>query len=249
MISSLPPDGVEEDNVAAWATFAQTSDTIYGVDTSKIQLETGNNKGNESDKIRIFRQFISTISRHPTLHPLVELVPDETTSGKCFRLFTILRGTPDLSKKRVLNACILVWVLSFWKKGFDRSDIAGMPQPNYTDKCIKHIFKVLHDQYIMISHQEMKSLPGSYWHHLEKNFATACQTRADFGRKPNQAAVEHEDEAKLRNKADPPYRPLESYDDLLTLVLYKFNRDLFNRGGDEVSASFVFDCDFIFIIF
>jgi hypothetical protein len=38
LISSLPPDGVDQDNVAAWATFARTSDTIYGADTSAIQL-------------------------------------------------------------------------------------------------------------------------------------------------------------------------------------------------------------------
>jgi hypothetical protein len=50
-----------------------------------------------------------------------------------------------------------------------------MPQPNYTDKRIKHIFKLLHDQFIYLTHAEMKSFTGSYWHHLEKNFADCLQ--------------------------------------------------------------------------
>jgi hypothetical protein len=49
MISSLLPDGVNEDDVTAWASFAQTSDTIYGSDTSSIELETGNKRGNETN--------------------------------------------------------------------------------------------------------------------------------------------------------------------------------------------------------
>jgi hypothetical protein len=72
---------------------------------------------------------------------------------------------------------------------------------------------------------------------LEKNFAKASQIRPDFGRKPQQASVEQDGEAKLRTLADPPCRPTESCDDLAVLVLCKFSRDLFNRGGDEVSLS------------
>jgi hypothetical protein len=53
--------------VTAWASFAHTSDTIYGDDTSSMQIETGNKIGNETDKIRIFSDFAAAISRHPTL--------------------------------------------------------------------------------------------------------------------------------------------------------------------------------------
>ena len=242
MVASLPPDGQDEDDVAMWASFAQTSDEIYGMDTSTIQLESGNKKGNETEKIRIFRDFAGALSRHKTLHKLVELVDDPTTNGKILRIFSILRGHPDQAKKRVLNACLIVWAQNHWKKGFDRDDILGMPQPNYTDKCIKHIFKVFHDQFVHIQHSEMKVFPGSYWFHLAKNFARAAESRPDFGRKPNQASVEHDDEMKLRNNSSPPYRPEENYDDLFALILYKFSRDLFNRGGDEVSALIFVDC-------
>jgi hypothetical protein len=85
--------------------------------------------------------------------------------------------------------------------------------------------KVLHDQFVHISHSEMKSFTGSYWFHLEKNFAKASQIQPEFGRKPQQASVE-QDEAKLRTLTDPPYRPTESYDDLAVLALCKFSRDL-----------------------
>jgi hypothetical protein len=86
----------------------------------------------------------------------------------------------------------------------------------------------------------MKNFSGSYWFHLEKNFAEAAKMRPDFGRNPNQATVEHHDEIKIRNDASPPYRTCENYEDLKDLVLYKFNRDLFNRGGEEVRKYFCF---------
>jgi hypothetical protein len=245
MISSMPPEGVNEDDVVAWAAFAQTSTTLYGPDTASIQFETGNKRSKETEKIRIFKFFVGAISHHPTLNPLVELVPDEKTGGMSLWLFTILRGDPDPSKKRVLNACILVWARNFWKNGFAKDNIRGIPQPNYTDKCIKHIFKVLHDQCVYITHFDMKNFSSSYWFHLEKNFAKAAKVHPNFGRKPNQSTVEHHDELKIRNDALSPYWTDEQYEDLKDLVLYKFNRDLFNRDGDEVRKAFCFF--FIFI--
>jgi hypothetical protein len=86
----------------------------------------------------------------------------------------------------------------------------------------------------------MKNFSGSYWFHLEKNFAEAAKMRPNFGRKPNQATVEHHDEVKIRNDASPPYRIDENYEDLKDLVLYEFNRDLFNRGGEKVRKYFCF---------
>jgi hypothetical protein len=69
-ISSLPPKGVNEDDVAAWAAFAQTSTTLYGPDTASIQFETGNKRSNKTEKIVFSIFFVGAISRHPTLHPL-----------------------------------------------------------------------------------------------------------------------------------------------------------------------------------
>jgi hypothetical protein len=137
MVASLLPDGVDEEDVAMCASFAQTGDTMHGEDTSSIQIESGNKTGNETEKCRIFRDFVQTLSRHATLHPLVQLVDDEMTKGKTLRIFVMLRGFPDQAKKRLLNSCLIVWAQSHWKKGFSRDDIQGMPQPNYTDKCIK----------------------------------------------------------------------------------------------------------------
>jgi hypothetical protein len=61
----------------------------------------------------------------------------------------LVRGFPDQAKKCVLNSCLIVWAQSHWKKGFSRDDINGM-------------FKVLHDQFVNISHSEMKSFTGSH---------------------------------------------------------------------------------------
>jgi hypothetical protein len=93
-------------------------------------------------------------------------------------------------------------------------------------------------------HFDMKNFSGFYWFHLEKNFAEAAKMRPNFGHKPNQATVEHHNEYKICNDASPLYRTDEKYEDLKDLVLYKFNRDLFNRGGVEVRKAFCF-CIFI----
>jgi hypothetical protein len=80
--SRLPPDSVDEEDVAMWASFTQTSDATHGEDTLSIQIESGNKTGNETEKCHIFHKFVQTLSRHAALHLLVQLVDDETTKGK-----------------------------------------------------------------------------------------------------------------------------------------------------------------------
>jgi hypothetical protein len=67
----------------------------------------------------VFSDLFGAISHHLTLH---QLVPDEKTGRKSL-LFTILLGDANLSNKRILNVCILIWARSFWKNGFAKDDI------------------------------------------------------------------------------------------------------------------------------
>jgi hypothetical protein len=62
----------------------------------------------------------------------------------------------------------------------------------------------------------------------------AVQVRSDFGRNPFRAAVEYDDEIKMRTDAKPALKVLNSYDDNLLVALYKVARDFMNRGGCEV---------------
>ena len=55
----------------------------------------------------------------------------------------------------------------------------------------------------------------------------------DYGQKPNQAAIEYDNEYKMRHNADPPLKPFESPEDLLDMLLYKMSKEIGYRT-DEV---------------
>jgi hypothetical protein len=85
-----------------------------------------------------------------------------------------------------------------------------------------------------MNHSDFKGFIGSYWAYFKGRFAIAVQVRQDFGRNPFRAAVEYDDEIKMRTAAKPTLEVLSSYDDNLLVALYKVARDFMNRGGCEV---------------
>jgi hypothetical protein len=58
--------------------------------------------------------------------------------------------------------------------------------------------------------------------------------RSDFGRNPFRAAVEYDDEIKMRTNATPKMEVSSSYNDNLKTALYKVTRDFMNHGGCKV---------------
>jgi hypothetical protein len=63
-----------------------------------------------------------------------------------------------------------------------------------------------------------------------------------------QAAVEPNDEHKIRHDANPPYRPDEIFDDLLDLMVHQVLKIFMLRGMEEVSVAAVFHCT-LFLLF
>jgi hypothetical protein len=62
---------------------------------------------------------------------------------------------------------------------------------------------------------------------------------ATFGRRPQKATVEHDDQWKIRNAATPPMDPINIYWDLMAMVMYGVGTDLKSRNG-EVSCFLLF---------
>jgi hypothetical protein len=228
------PAGSSLNDVSAWTSFALSDEAdLFGEDTDAMNHDSGNKKANDKAKIGAFARFIRTIDEHEQLSPLARLI-DDPEGGKVMRFVKLLRGTSTNIKMSLLNTLMLAWSYEFHKPKVSKQNVSSTYQPNYTDKVIRQIFKCIHDCGILICHSDFRSFVGSYWCYFKGRFCIAVQLRADFGRNPFRAAVEHDDEIKMRTQANPPLEVLTSFDDNLLVALYKVARDFMNRGGCEV---------------
>lgn len=157
---------------------------------------------------------------------------------KVIRLLEMLKGRKTAEKKKLLNAALVVYKLNHRKQGFAPGDPEGYFQPNVWSLKLKHIFRTLKESGIYYQQADFKSYPGSYSAVAKALMAEVQAVRPDLGRLPFQASVECDDDRKLRECADPPYRPFHDPNDLLELTLYKVNRDCMFQSK-EVSAVLV----------
>jgi hypothetical protein len=228
------PVGVSLNDVSAWTSFALSDEAqLFGEETDAMIHDSGNQKSNDRQKIGAFARFLRSIDDHLQLSPLARLVVDPE-GGMVMRFVLVLRGSSTNVKMHLLNTLILAWSYDFHKPKVSKQSAASTYQPNYTDKVVRQIYKCLHDCGITMNHSDFKGFIGSYWAYFKGRFAIAVQVRQDFGRNPFRAAVEYDDEIKMRTAAKPTLEVLSSYDDNLLVALYKVARDFMNRGGCEV---------------
>jgi hypothetical protein len=228
------PAGSSLDDVGAWTSFALSDEAdLFGADTDDMMHDSGNKKSNDKSKIGAFARFIRAIDSHAQLCPLAMLI-DDPEGGKIMRFVKLLRGTSTNIKMALLNTLMLAWSYEFHKPRVTKQNVASTYQPNYTDKTIRQLFKCFHDCGITMCHSDFRSFVGSYWCYFKGRFCIAVQCRPDFGRNPFRAAVEHDDEIKMRTQAKPPLEVSSSFEDNLLVALYKVARDFMNRGGCEV---------------
>jgi hypothetical protein len=229
------PSGDSLNDASAWTSFALSDDSdLFGQETDSMIHDSGNVKHNDKQKIGAFARFIRCIANHDGLSQLAELVVD-SEGGLVMRFILILRGSKTTVKMHLLNTLMLAWSYDFHKLKIKKENAVSTYQPNYTDKVIRQIFKCLHDSGITMNHSDFKSFIGSYWSYFKGRFAIAIQVRSDFGRNPFRAAVEYDDEIKMRTNATPKFEVTTCYNDNLEVALYKVTRDFMNRGGCEVS--------------
>ena len=228
------PAGWSLNDVSAWTSFALSDEAeLFGADTDDMIHDSGNKKGNDKSKIGAFARFIRAIDGHDQLCPRALLI-DDPEGGKVMRFVKLLRGTSTNIKMSLLNTLMLAWSYEFHKPKVSKQSVASTYQPNYTDKTIRQIFKCFHDCGITMCHADFRGFVGSYWCYFKGRFCIVVQVRPDFGRNPFRAAVEHDDEIKMRTEAKPPLKVSTSFDDNLLVALYKVARDFMNRGGCEV---------------
>jgi hypothetical protein len=227
------PVGSSLNDACAWTSFALSDAELFGQDTDSMIHDSGNKKSNDRQKIGAFARFIRSIHDHEQLSPLARLIVDPE-GGKVMRFILLLRGSSTNVKMHLLNTLMLAWSYDFHMPKVSKDSAKSTYQPNYTDKVVRQIFKCFHDAGIMMNHADFRGFVGSYWAYFKGRFAIAVQVRSDFGRNPFRAAVEYDDEIKMRTNANPPLQVLSSYDDNLLVALYKVARDFMNRGGCEV---------------
>jgi hypothetical protein len=182
-------------------------------------------------------QFLQILQKTKAFGALVQLVDDDK-GGKVLRLFKLLRGEPTEEKKKVLNGACMAVVMTRRMPGYenDHDNPNAIHQPNTTETFLKHVFRLMREQGIQYGQADIKNLPGSYAAYLAKQWQGILKLRTDFGNKPNQATTVMDDVEKLAN-ADPPLRPFDDFDDLLSMVLWSVSKVLTFRAGLEVCCA------------
>jgi hypothetical protein len=235
----------EDTSLADWATFASNDRTIYGpdvMDTDIFKNMTMNTAEYDASKKHVFAGFVTSVERHPTLHPLVEPVkgPD---GDWLYRFVLMLSGFKDNKKRAILNAMFLCYARTVsYKKFHDENVLAmndlqlaeAMLEPNTIARMHRQIMKVLGDNSILYKMGDFRYQGGfqAIWKGL---FDRTRKNRPDYGTKPNQAVVDLDDFDKIAN-AEVPYRPLENYNDMMKVLPYQCSSYLTFRAGNEVRS-------------
>lgn len=247
-LKGIPPSGDGLNNVNQWNTFVATS--VPHASKKNVVDETVLAQKSKYDgaKIRAVKDILDVLASNAKLCSLIDLVPDPVSPGtKTFRLFLLVRGVKTAAKKTLLNSVLMTWAHKHRKIGFELDDPLGVYQPGTTDTQVKMFFKVLNDNGTTITHSEMKGITGSYWKYFEELYRKTREVRPDFGTRPNRAAVDLKADWKIRNLADPPYRPFEVYNDLLHLSIFNGGKSVYGRTNEVCANSVSFFSVFYFI--
>ena len=97
---------------------------------------------------------------------MCSIVDDVIDNRKCkaIRLIILIRGIKSESKKKVLNAAMVIYVRLCRLKRFDAGDMNphAFYQPNMMAKMLKHIFKCLNDASVQFSQSDFYGMAGGY---------------------------------------------------------------------------------------
>jgi hypothetical protein len=227
------PVGSTLNDACAWTSFALSDAELFGQDTNSMIHDSGNKKLNDRQNIGAFAQFIRSIHDDKQLSLLARLIVD-LEGGKVMRFVLLLLGSSTNVKMHLLNTLMLAWSYDFHMPKVLKESAKLTYQPNYTDKVIHQIFKCFHDAGIMTNHANFRGFVGSYWAYFKGRFAIVVQVRSDFGHNPLRAAVEYNDEIKMRTNANLLLQVLSSYDHNLLVALYRVVCNFMNCGGCKV---------------
>jgi hypothetical protein len=246
----LPPSDTLPDDIGEWSRYIHFAPSVYEQSeaASKFLYKTDRNNNPQTvetlhnkSKRKVFLDFLKNLSQHEVFKSVTEMVDDDQHPGcQVLRLVKLLRGEVTQVKKDLLNQLVGCWVINLIPKTKSKEHYQPGSVVNYLCK----VFKTLWDCCIRIQNQDLKNCKNSYNGYLEKVWAHMNKKDATFGRRPNKATVEHDDQWKIRNAATPPMDPDKNYMDLLSMCMYGVGTDLKCRNGE---VSFCFVCLFYFI--
>jgi len=149
------------------------SQPVYGNESDLIHEMTGEQndlgKYTKTKKYAIDR-FFKILSGHKVLCVLTELVPHPEIKGlNIIRLLRDVSGTKTDAKKKILNCCLMVFMMNFQKKSSLKEHsieeingdmdllVHSLYQPNMTETEFKYIFAYLHDHGVLY---KLRDFPG-----------------------------------------------------------------------------------------
>jgi len=119
--------------------------------------QNGTSKYSKSKKSAI-EWFLAILSGHKVLHILTEMVPHPNITNQIIlRLLRDLSGSKTDAKKKILNSCLLVFMMNFCKKTLLKEHsideinadtdllVDSLYQLNTTETEFKYIFAYLHE--------------------------------------------------------------------------------------------------------
>jgi len=129
---------------------------------------------------------------------------------------------------------------------FTQEQANALCQPNTTQTFFKHIFSCFSNSSVIYKLQDKEfHKTGGFQAYWKTAFEDAAPFRKDLGKKPTQAAVDYNAEAKIRENGN--YSPFTNYDDCIDLLARSIMTTFALRGRREVSSMMVISFSYFFI--
>ena len=157
-----------------------------------------------------------------------------------------------------MNTCCIILAVSFRKKTsshknlnwslfwldkvlFSKEHADYLYQPNVTTNFHRLLFKYFYNEGILFSFSKGFNYAGGFQAYRHNLFALVkAKWPRNFGERPDKACFDVGGDYKIRNLADPPFRPYKltkkGYDDCMLLMCHYTCVDWCLYGATEVSA-------------
>jgi hypothetical protein len=208
--------------------------------TEKLRTLSTTSKGYRNSQTSLAEHFFATISVHPQLQDLSQVVEDPSNSKKLIRkFFLLIGGAPTPSKKTILNSCLLFFYRNLRKKKYEDLDmsIASVEEiaaSRYEMSSIatfnKSLFSFFHRSDVYIHAKDM-NIEGSFQAFLKNEADVTSKLRPEYGQL-KQAPVDPNALEKLR--ASDYKIDGSCFNDLLEVLVFQLNMCFALRGKKEV---------------
>jgi hypothetical protein len=220
-------------SISKLAQIIENAPNLYNDEetTNLIRHLHANTAGYEYRLHGVITRFEQTVKGNSILAPLSVMIAHPMTTKSTMRMYVELEG-PDnkVVKQQILNACAMNYSLTLRKVN------SKLYQPNSTETTFKMLFAHFQRNGCTLNLLEFQSLGGSFYAYWKDLWAAEALIDPTFGRLPNQAVVDLNDEEKIRNAG---YTPYKSYQHLLEILVHSVLKCFALRSSLEVRFQFI----------